>query len=303
MVPGRSVRGVPELPALKRLAEQLASERSESPTTVHLLAAVALSPGAAADLLTERKLCAEALLAAAGPGLQDIEQGVQRSLLRARELAGRMGTQQATAAHLLSALLSEPRCAAARALKHCGTDVGRLRAAALNLGLGLIGRRRVPAQPNRGKDAERAAGIELNGAQRPALKVVNAPARTASVVPLRPQQKAPAPEPAPFRAPAPVLDTDRFGLDPHQYPTLASLGHNLTLAAFRGELDPTFGRDAEIEQTLDVLAKRQGNNPCLVGPAGVGKTSVVRGLAKYIAESGSAAGTFNACDERIIVEI
>ena len=62
------------------------------------------------------------------------------------------------------------------------------------------------------------------------------------------------------------------------------LGKNLTLAAARGELDPVVGRDDEIEQALDVLAKREGNNPCLVGVAGVGKTSVVRGLAQRIAD-------------------
>ncbi len=60
-----------------------------------------------------------------------------------------------------------------------------------------------------------------------------------------------------------------------------------------------FGREAEIDRTLDVLAKRHGNCPCLVGTAGVGKTSVVRGLAQRIAEGREVA----ALDDRIIVEI
>ena len=54
------------------------------------------------------------------------------------------------------------------------------------------------------------------------------------------------------------------------------------------------GREAEIDRVLDVLAKRLGNCPCLVGPAGVGKTSVVHGLAQRIADGGG---------ERVIVEI
>jgi ATP-dependent Clp protease ATP-binding subunit ClpC len=91
----------------------------------------------------------------------------------------------------------------------------------------------------------------------------------------------------------------RFELDAKRFPTLVALGKNLTLAAARGELDPVFGREAEIDRTLDVLAKRQGNCPCLVGPAGVGKTSVVRGLAHRIAEGREVV----TLDDRVIVEI
>jgi ATP-dependent Clp protease ATP-binding subunit ClpC len=80
---------------------------------------------------------------------------------------------------------------------------------------------------------------------------------------------------------------------------LTSVGRNLTLAAVRGELDPVVGREVEIERTLDVLAKRHGNCPCLVGPAGVGKTSVVRGLAQRIADANGAA----SLDDRIVIEI
>jgi ATP-dependent Clp protease ATP-binding subunit ClpC len=73
----------------------------------------------------------------------------------------------------------------------------------------------------------------------------------------------------------------------------------LTLAAAQGELDPVVGRDEEIERTLDVLAKRSANCPCLVGPAGVGKTSVVRGLAQRIADGEGVAGL----DDRVVIEI
>lgn len=91
----------------------------------------------------------------------------------------------------------------------------------------------------------------------------------------------------------------RFGLDPRKLPLLSQLGRNLCLAAARGELDPVIGREAEIEQALDVLAKRQGNNPCLVGGAGVGKTSVVRGIAQHIARGQDVA----SLDDRILIEI
>ncbi len=94
-------------------------------------------------------------------------------------------------------------------------------------------------------------------------------------------------------------EASRFSLDPKLFPALTQLGVNLTLAAEKGELDPVVGRDAEIERTLDVLAKRRGNNPCLVGVSGVGKTSVVRGIALRIA----AGKDVMSLDDRIIVEI
>src|SRR5690606_4374530 len=104
--------------------------------------------------------------------------------------------------------------------------------------------------------------------------------------------------PRPSVPPAARGPGSRFELDPQRFPLLAGLGTNLTLAAARGELDPVVVRESTIERTLDVLAKREGNNPCLVGPPGVGKTSVVRGLAQRIA----AARDVASLDDRIVIE-
>ncbi len=51
-----------------------------------------------------------------------------------------------------------------------------------------------------------------------------------------------------------------------------------------GEIDPVFGRDQEIRQMIDILARRRKNNPIVVGEAGVGKTAVVEGLALRVVE-------------------
>ena len=67
-------------------------------------------------------------------------------------------------------------------------------------------------------------------------------------------------------------------------PTLASYGRNLTALAKEGKLDPIIGRDTETERVIQILARRQKNNPCLIGEPGVGKTAVVEGLAKRIAD-------------------
>ena len=63
---------------------------------------------------------------------------------------------------------------------------------------------------------------------------------------------------------------------------LARLGTNLTDQAREGKLDPVIGRNKEIQETAEILARRTKNNPVLVGDAGVGKTAVVEGLAQAI---------------------
>ena len=63
---------------------------------------------------------------------------------------------------------------------------------------------------------------------------------------------------------------------------LARLGTNLIDEARNGKLDPVIGRNKEIQETAEILARRTKNNPVLVGDAGVGKTAVVEGLAQAI---------------------
>ena len=63
---------------------------------------------------------------------------------------------------------------------------------------------------------------------------------------------------------------------------LEKLGRNLTQEAREGKLDPVIGRNKEIQETAEILARRIKNNPVLVGDAGVGKTAVVEGLAQAI---------------------
>ncbi len=357
----------PELAVLRQRAEELAKLRRQPLCGVHLLAAMAAHPGATSDLLVERKLTSDRLLSVASELGFTGEEPLRASVQRARELAMRMGVQTATPAHLLVALLNESRGSARRAVETCGADVGRLRTAAMNLGLGIIGRRRavgmIQVEPKRrplqGRAASaassasslpgtiisvvpqlppgplgRVTGRGLPGRRGPVKEAPGKPApetgvpAKASTPPasLDPAPKPPAPHrssargrPAPRSGKIPARPSSskdksapgssetavsgacaaRFELDPKQFPTLTRIGKNLTLSAAAGELDPVVGREAEIDQTLDVLAKREGNSPCLVGVAGVGKTSVVRGLAQRIV-SGEAV---RSLDDRIIIEL
>ncbi len=79
----------------------------------------------------------------------------------------------------------------------------------------------------------------------------------------------------------------RLGKDAYEpsvkTPTLDNFAIDLTEKARKGELDPLIGREAEVERLVEVLSRKNKNNPVLVGPPGVGKTAIVEGLAQRIA--------------------
>ncbi|WP_437528525.1 ATP-dependent Clp protease ATP-binding subunit [Sorangium sp. So ce726] len=403
-----SPRSHAELVTLRKLAQDLAAQRKERLSSVHLLVAIALSGGPAADLLRDRRLDDEALLKATRSVDDEGPDPIGRAMGGARDVAKRATAKEPAALHLLLALLSDRSSAAHRALTQSGVDLARLRTAALQIALGVVQARRTPARllqdggapetppaPATTPTARRARGEVADPARtprsprtsqelRPAKGAGVAvpelrPARGAGIaIPeLRPAKGAGAPEsrpskgagpgvtvplfppaplfppgrprpaaapagadalasaeplaaltptpspassgsPAPASAASPAAPAPgrplpplapptatsaaasaalaaRFTLDRARFPALASLGHNLSLAAVQGELEPIVGREHEIEQALDVLAKRHANNPCLLGPAGVGKTSVARGIAHRLA--------FDEREPRIVVEL
>ncbi|WP_437688877.1 AAA family ATPase [Sorangium sp. So ce176] len=395
-----SPRSHAELVTLRKLAQDLAAQRKERLSSVHLLAAIALRGGPAAELLRDRRLDDEALLKATRSVDDEGPDPIGRAMGGARDVAKRATAKEPAALHLLLALLSDRSSAAHRALTQSGVDLARLRTSALQIALGVVQARRSlaprgglddgapekPAAPAKAPPARRARGEAAEPARAPAelrpgkgagVAVTELrPARGTGVTmtelrpgkgaglgapdlrpgkgaslgapDLRPGKSAgpgvtvplfPPPRPRPVAAPAGAdallpaepaaalagaprraLAADdaaasppasgrplaapsaaasalaaRFHLDRARFPALTSLGHNLSLAAAQGELEPIVGREREIEQALDVLAKRHANNPCLLGPAGVGKTSVARGIAHRLA--------FEEREPRIVVEL
>ena len=67
-------------------------------------------------------------------------------------------------------------------------------------------------------------------------------------------------------------------------PNLSQYGKNLNTLAIENKLDPLFCRDDEVLRLIQILSRRTKNNPCLIGEPGVGKTSIVEGLAKRIVD-------------------
>src|ERR1700690_215348 len=78
---------------------------------------------------------------------------------------------------------------------------------------------------------------------------------------------------------------EKPGKKKSQTPALDSFGRDLTELAREGVLDPVIGRKNEIERVIQILCRRQKNNPVLLGEAGVGKTAIVEGLAQMVISS------------------
>src|SRR6185369_4602018 len=157
-------------------------------------------------------------------------------------------------------------------------DLGRLRAGAMQIALGVVAARRTtpgmarqthtPTDPPPARPRPSRAGTALSQPgvavplfppppRAPRTLPPPAPAQPSTVV--EPPRRAATTPPPPSSGAAVRAATEaaaRFALDKQLFPVLCSIGHNLTLAAAEGRLDDVVGREAEIEEVLDILAKR-----------------------------------------------
>jgi ATP-dependent Clp protease ATP-binding subunit ClpC len=96
-----------------------------------------------------------------------------------------------------------------------------------------------------------------------------------------------SPRPAAPAAPKPAAAATSPTFQPRvktPTPALDFFGRDLTRAALEGKLSPLVGRESELQLVIETLFRRTKRNPVLVGPAGVGKTAIVEGLARLIVE-------------------
>ena len=228
-------------------------------------------------------------------------QKAQNVLTRSLTLSRELGHTYVGSEHLLLSLLTEEDCIAARLLIAKGADAKKLRDAMIEIsGLGapsfvspsdLTPRVRKIIE---GASAESTAGgARYIGTEHLLLSLLSE--RDSVGVRLLEAEGIPASElkkdVRDYLATVSEQTSSPEKLSPPEEklkirgaPMLSTYGRDLTEQARAGRIDPVIGRDRETERVIQILSRRQKNNPCLVGEPGVGKTAVVEGLAARIAE-------------------
>ncbi|MCT1590664.1 ATP-dependent chaperone ClpB [Kocuria palustris] len=212
----------------------------------------------------------------------------QEAVSAAAAAASTGGHPQIEPLHLLDALLQQRDGVAVAILEAAGTDVAAL-AAAVTAKLGALpsvsGDTANHAQFNRAalqavKAAEafaRELGDEYVSTEHLLYGIAEGEGAAAELL------ASAGASPAVIRETIPKVRGDRrvTSPDPEQtFQALEKYGTDLTAIAREGKLDPVIGRDGEIRRVIQVLSRRTKNNPVLIGEPGVGKTSVVEGLAQ-----------------------
>jgi ATP-dependent Clp protease ATP-binding subunit ClpC len=313
------------LKGLLAQAERLARKRAQPPSTAHLLLAL-YQRTPVGVLLGQHGVTEGALLAAVALDCDEHQNALAFALERADKSAVALGHARASSLHLLLVLTREARSVAYRCLERLGVSPQVLQSAVLAALHGDAPRAQAqsnarsassPARSVAGATAARSrrAPTALSAQQRLAVETEQRRTRerqtrdpgAESAPPAERLELSPEParrgargvtEPASRRAPAQPVASEPFVLDPARFPLLASLGRDLCAEAAQGRIDPVLGREAEIEQVLDVLARRRANNPILVGPPGVGKTALALGVARLLSR-GQARGLSG----RVLIEL
>ncbi len=300
------------LSALLAHGRRAAQRRNQRFTTAHVLLAMLQQEGDAGRVLSRRGLHESDLLGTLRLA-DEPDNALEIAIERAGKLAAAIAQDRpATGLHFLLALVRDPRTAAYRCIQATGGSIDDVHAQVLVvLGVAPPPRavprreRTVEAPPRRARPrldiAPTMARVPTPPRPLPMLRAPE-PAQPGVAAPIarntrkrrRPAREA---ELVPVAAPTPPA-RPRLSLDPARFPMLCAIGRNLSELAERGELDPVALRDREIEQLLDVLARRRSNNPLLVGRAGVGKTAIVEGLAQRLARE-----SHPRLADRVVVEI
>ena len=217
----------------------------------------------------------------------------QRAMELAHEAASQMGHNYVGSEHLLLGLLREETGVAARVLVQHGVTDRNLTASILNaVGQGAPGAQPMGMTPHTKEIMEFAAAEAANhgagyiGTEHMLMALI----REGDNYGLRILQAMGADTRAIYRAlEQSVGGQSGEAAGPEESPkgksklkTLGQFGTDLTQRARENRLDPVIGRDKEIQRVIQILSRRQKNNPALIGEPGVGKTAIAEGLAQKI---------------------
>jgi ATP-dependent Clp protease ATP-binding subunit ClpC len=284
-------------------AQREAQRRAQSPSTAYLLLVMLQAAGPMGKLLSELGVRESDLLSALRVVDLEPTSALERAVERAYRLAKASGAVEVLPAHLLLAIVRDSRSAAHRSLELIGAGSRSVQQAVQSA--------LQPEDPHTAQTStyiRPAASLGARPEAKPSRPSARRAVEPAPLIELRVEK--PKDEPmieAPIEAPLEtpedeliVPSSSPFALDAGKYPMLAKLGRNLTEMASLGRIDEVIGRDDEIERLLDVLARRRSNNPILVGPPGVGKTAIVEGLARRLAQGGQGV---RGLEGTILVEL
>lgn len=214
----------------------------------------------------------------------------QEALQQALQTASGNGNPDIRPAHLLAAILDQPEGIAAPVLKATGVDPETVLREARTL---VDGYPKAEGQNLANPNFNREALAVLDGAQKLAGELGDDYVSTEVLLAAIAKGKTDASEllikrGATYEAIKGAFQSVRgsqnvTSQDPeNQFQALAKYATDLTARAREGKIDPVIGRDSEIRRVVQVLSRRTKNNPVLIGEPGVGKTSIVEGLARRI---------------------
>ncbi len=283
-------------------AKRAAQRRGQRLSTAHLLLVMLQHQGEAGRVLADHGVRESDLLSALKSIDTEAGSTLDRLVERSSTLARTLGHGEVRPMHVLLAITRDSRSAAHRSLRHIGMGPRSVHDRVLDQLGGNQNNGRVsgalPPEPRPSARRKTSSTPSARPARRPTPpRRGPSPRKERAEEPPRRNVRV---EPAGEEVQTVKAPLSPFDLDPGLCPTLTTIGRNLTAAAHDGCIDPVIGREAEIEQLLDILARRRANNPIVVGPPGVGKTAVVEGLALAIAKGGP---TVRGLADRIIIEI
>ncbi len=230
--------------------------------------------------------------------MQRFTQRARRVLSLAHEEAERLHHNYIGTEHLLLGLIREEGGVAGRVLRELGLDPARVKETVERLtGVGRHAGGKIELSPSTEQvlqlaiDEARRMGHHYIGTEHLLLGLVRQGEgiaidvlRRLGITPeqvrrqtRRVLQETPARQPAAQPAGAPEKKEASV-----KTPLLDQLATDLTALAEAEKLDPVIGRETEIERVIQILARRNKNNPALIGEPGVGKTAIVEGLAQRI---------------------
>ncbi len=216
----------------------------------------------------------------------------QNALKLAYEAASELGHNYVGSEHLLMGLLREESGIASRVLQESGLSDETLKAAVISaVGQGAPGAQPMGMTPHTKEIMEIAAAEAVNhgsgyiGTEHMlmaliregdnyALRILQSMGADTRGIYRALSQSGGGEEAQAARGPA--------GGKKGDLKTISQYGVDLTQKAREGKLDPIIGRDQEIERVIQILSRRQKNNPALIGEPGVGKTAIAEGLAQKI---------------------